>query len=76
MPAKCNIYILSGCLFGVFTLLCLYTDSSFDSTDINGIMKMFVTALGLLGWGAVEVQGQFKAPSGVDTWCGKAYRAT
>lgn len=38
------------------------------------------TALGVLsawtGWGVVGVEGQFAAPPGVDTWCGKAYRAT
>ncbi|TID13108.1 putative glycoside hydrolase subgroup catalytic core [Venturia nashicola] len=37
-------------------------------------------ALGLLGawagWGVVEVKGQFAAPPGVETWCGKAYKAT
>lgn len=53
----------------------------------KGKMRIFPTypqagqaALGFLGvwagWGGVGVEGQFSAPPGVDTWCGKAYRAT
>jgi hypothetical protein len=45
------------------------------------LMKPFRPLPGLLGFTASlgapsVVSGQFNAPPGVDTWCGKAYRAT
>lgn len=91
MPAKLNSYmrriLISGCVFGLLAVCYLYAFKSagflhdIDLVFFRDAMRTaFPTALGLFGaqagWGAVEVQGQSNAPIGVDTWCGKAYRAT
>jgi len=55
-------------------------DSILSVVDFGSAMRLFRPALSLLGaalgWGALEVEGQFNAPPGVLTWCGKAYMAT
>jgi hypothetical protein len=91
MPAKLNLcmrrILLSGCLISSLTVFYLYVVKScgyFEDFDA-GAMRLFPTSkqavLGWLGMAAVGVmgvkaQGDFNAPPGVDTWCGKAYRAT
>ncbi|QDS69266.1 hypothetical protein FKW77_002201 [Venturia effusa] len=86
MSASLMNKILSfGCVIVfVYLFLACYYDSVTVLVGLNrGKMRMFPltqTALGTwgawMGWGVVEVEGQFSAPPGVDTWCGKAYRAT
>jgi len=79
--------LISGCVFGLLIVCYLYavkSGSFLHDIDIvffhDAMRTTFPTAVGLFGavagWGAVEVEGQFNAPMGVDTWCGKAYRAT
>jgi len=63
--------ILFGCfLFAVFACSLYYFE----------FMKAFrenIVLLGLiLGLGAKNIDGQFNNPSGVPTWCGKAYMST
>jgi hypothetical protein len=61
-----------GCFFALVIACYSY------SVDL---MRAFRPLPGLLGFTAnlgapSVVYGQFNAPPGVDTWCGKAYRAT
>jgi hypothetical protein len=89
--AKLNPYIgriiLSGCAVGVLTICYLHAINHsvivhdfISAVDIGNAMRVFRPMLSLLGvalgWGASEVEGQFNAPPGVLTWCGKAYMAT
>jgi hypothetical protein len=64
--------LFSGCFLGLAIACYLYF------VDIMRIVRPLPGLLGLtasLSAPAV-VRGQFNAPPGVDTWCGKAYRAT
>ncbi|KAE9961843.1 hypothetical protein BLS_001260 [Venturia inaequalis] len=88
MPASLNGYLLFGCVLAVLSLFVVcYDDFVLDlldlDLDLHSKMRILPTAQSALvllgawmGWGVVEVEGQFSAPPGVDTWCGKAYRAT
>lgn len=79
--------LLLSCVLITLYLLVTFCDDFVPGLgDFGNKMKMFSSAqtaqaalevLGVwAGWGVVEVEGQFSAPAGVDTWCGKAYRAT
>lgn len=88
MPASLNGYLLFGCVLAVLSLFIVCYDDfvlgSLDlDLDLDSKMRILPTAQSALvllgawtGWGVVEVEAQFSAPPGVDTWCGKAYRAT
>lgn len=90
MPAKPlfnrKSLLLSCVLISVYLFVACYYDSIPGLEHLGNKMRMFISAqaaraaLGVLGvwagWGGVGVEGQFSAPMGVDTWCGKAYRAT